>query len=49
VEDAADHATIILPLRTWPVLGKVRLDRRPGLVADPIDAFHERSSAYNAE
>jgi hypothetical protein len=42
VEDAADHAAIILSLRARPVLGKVGLDRGPRLIADPVDAFHAR-------
>jgi hypothetical protein len=49
MQDAADDAPIVRPLRARAVLRQVRLDRRPGLVTDPINAVHERSSANQAE
>jgi len=49
MKDAADHTSIVHPLRPWAVLRQMRLDRSPDLITDPIDPFHERSSGQYPE
>jgi hypothetical protein len=40
MDDAGDNATVIDPARTWLVLWKMRLDRRPLRIAQPEQPAH---------